>query len=425
MRILFIHQNFPGQFRHLAHRLATNGHEVIALSINKPITPIPGVKVFLHRPQPKFENSNSSPPNSILELRTKILRGESVARALAELKQRGFVPDTIYAHSGWGEAFYVKDIFPDARLIIYAEYFYQAIDGDLNFDPEFGNPTEGDLQWLHIKNLHLMHALIYADRGISPTKFQRDRHPPLLRDRIDVIHDGIDTKRFAPSTRAQITLRKAGITLNATDEVVTFAARELEPYRGYHIFMRALPELLARRPKAHVVIVGGSGTSYGAPPPPGTTWRDIFHTEIANRIDQQRVHFVGKIPHTLLTELMQISTVHVYLTYPFVLSWSLLEAMSVGCMIVASNTAPVREQIRNNENGILVDFFDVDALANAVVDAIENRDKYHFLRHSAREHIVSQHDLESICLPAQLALLSKEAVLNNPRTVDLTRRSAD
>lgn len=409
MRVLFVHQNFPGQFKHLAPRLAADGHEVVALSINKPSASVLGVKILLHCPRGFQEEVGGVKSIVLTEFRTKMLRGESVACSLLNLKQGGFTPDVIYAHSGWGEAYYIKDIFPDAKLLVYAEYFYQASGGDLHFDPEFSLPAESNLQRLHVKNMHLMQALVYADRGLSPTEFQRSRHPELLRSKIEVIHDGIDTSRFAPSTTAQITLRKAGVRLTADNEVVTFVSRELEPYRGYHIFMRALPELLARRPNAHVVIVGGNGTSYGAPPPTGATWREIFHAEVAGRIDRQRVHFVGKLPHVLLTELMQISTVHVYLTYPFVLSWSMMEAMSIGCMIVASDTAPVREQIRHKENGILVNFFDFQALADAIVDAIENRDERQSLRDAARAHIVARHDLASICLPAQLNLISRMA----------------
>lgn len=413
MRILFIHQNFPGQFKHLAPALAARGHEVVALGINQPSIATPGVKVVLHRPQFTAAAASTDPDTIALrELRKKMERGMSVARTLEALQRSGFTPDLVCAHSGWGEAFYVKDVFPHAKLLVYAEYFYQANGGDSNFDPEFSRPVEGDQRRLHTKNLHLMHALAHADRGLSPTLFQRDRHPPALRDRIEVIHDGIDTGRFAPDAQAFISLRNAGIRLTAQHEVVTFAVRELEPYRGYHIFMRALPELLARRPNAHVIIVGGSGASYGAAAPTGTTWRKVFHDEVAARIDHQRVHFVGKLPHATLTQLMQVSTVHAYLTYPFVLSWSLMEAMSIGCLIVASDTAPVQEHIRHGENGLLVDFFDPQALANTIAQAIEQREQLRELRTAARSHVVANLDLNGICLPAQINLMSR--IVNAP-----------
>lgn len=413
MRILFIHQNFPGQFKHLAPALAARGHEVVALGINQPSVALPGVKVVLHKPQfTAAAPGRDADTASLHELRSKMERGASVGRALQAMQREGFNPDLIYAHPGWGEAFYVKDVFPDARLIVYAEYFYGADGGDSSFDPEFSRPAEGDNRRLHTKNLHLMHALTHADKGVSPTEFQRDRHPLPLRQRIDVIHDGIDTQRFTPAAQTFVSLRNAGLRLTAQDEVVTFAVRELEPYRGYHIFMRALPELLARRPKAHVIIVGGSGASYGAAAPAGTTWRNIFHAEVAGRIDPQRVHFVGKLPHANLTQLMQVSTVHAYLTYPFVLSWSLMEAMSTGCMIVASDTAPVREHVRHGETGLLVDFFDHEALADTIVRAIEQRNELTPLRAAARAHVVNNLDLATNCLPAQINLLS--SVLGAP-----------
>lgn len=408
MRILFIHQNFPGQFKHLAPTLAAQGHEVVALGINNPSTPTPGVKIVLHRPQfTAIVPGGDADAAALHELRQKMERGTSVARALQALQRGGFTPDLVYAHSGWGEAFYIKDVYPDAKLLVYAEYFYQANGGDSHFDPEFSRSSEGSQRRLHTKNIHLMHALTHADCGLSPTQFQRDRHPEPLRKRIEVIHDGIDTHRFAPSAKAHISLRNAGIRLTAQDEVITFAVRELEPYRGFHIFMRALPEILVRRPNAHVILVGGSGASYGAAAPAGSTWRQIFHDEVAARLDHRRVHFVGKLPHATLTQLMQVSTVHVYLTYPFVLSWSLMEAMSVGCLIVASDTAPVREQISHGENGLLVDFFDPHALADTVIHAIERRAALQPLRDAARAHVMAHHDLTKVCLPAQMALVTR------------------
>ena len=408
MQILFIHQNFPGQFKHLAPALAMQGHKVVALCINSPSVPIHGVRVVRHLPAFTSQVPGADADAAALqELRNKMDRGASVALALQALKRGGFVPDLVYAHSGWGEAFYVKDVYPEAKLLVYAEYFYQGSGGDSHFDPEFSLPSEGSQRRLHTKNFHLMHALVHADRGLSPTAFQRDRHPEPLRERIEVIHDGIDTRVFAPARQAYISLRNAGIRLSAQDEVITFAVRELEPYRGYHIFMRALPEILARRPNAHVILVGGSGASYGSAAPAGTTWRQIFHDEVKNRLDHRRVHFVGKVPHATLTQLMQVSTAHVYLTYPFVLSWSLMEAMSIGCLIVASDTEPVREQIRHGENGLLVDFFNPQALADTVVHAIEHRAELEGLRTAARSHIVAHHDLNDICLPAQMALLSR------------------
>ena len=377
----------------------------MALGINKPEHLTPGVRVLLHRPRIQNHDGIKVAPIELRELHAKTTRGHSVARSLVKLKNEGFVPDLIYAHSGWGEAFFIKDVFPQVPLLVYGEYYYGAADGDAQFDPEFTKWTLESMERLRIKNTHLLHALMAADCGLSPTKFQRSCHPELLRHKIKVIHDGIDTPRFKPDPRAFVSMKKAGITLKPEDEVVTYAARELEPYRGYHNFMRALPQLMEQRPNAQVVVVGGSGVSYGAPPPEDTTWKEQFYREVAAQIDQKRLHFVGKLPHNVLTQLMQVSTAHVYLTYPFVLSWSLMEAMSIGCLIVGSRTGPVEEVIKHGQTGLLVDFFNPSEIANTVSEALARRKELLPLRTAARQHIVRHYDLNTHCLPAQIKLM--------------------
>jgi len=400
-RFLFIHQNFPGQFRHLAPALAAQGHEVLALGMADSPEPLKGVRYFRHVARVPQPVQSQAP--QLRDMYSKVLRGESAAHSLHQLKQQGFEPDVVFVHPGWGEALFVRDVFPRARTIVYAEYYYQAEGGDSHFDPEFSSgATLESLQRLRLRNTHLLHAISDADAGLSPTQFQRDRHPAWFRERISVIHDGIDTQRFRPNAEACVSLSSAGITLRPGDEVVTFVARQLEPYRGYHIFMRALPLLQKLRPNVRVVIVGADGVSYGAAPPKGKTWKEIFRDEVQEELDMSRVHFVGKLPHALLTQLMQVSAVYTYLTYPFVLSWSLMEAMSTGCLIVGSRTAPLEEMITHGHNGLLVDFFDHQALAETVADTLARRDSLHALRQAARQTIVERYDLHRHCLPAQM-----------------------
>ena len=403
-RFLFIHQNFPGQFRHLAPALAAAGHEVVALGMRSTVEQLPGVRYFAH--QARVPAGTSEQPAQLRDLFSKVLRGESASATLARLKEQGFTPDTVFVHPGWGESLFVRDVFPHARLLVYAEYYYSAEGGDSFFDPEFSKqPTLAELQRLRLRNTHLMHALSDADAALAPTHFQRGRHPAWCREKISVIHDGIDTERFRPDTGASVSLAAAGITLRPGDEVVTFVSRQLEPYRGYHIFMRALPELQRLRPNARIVIVGGDGASYGAAAPAGKTWKAIFRDEVASELDMCRVHFVGKLPHELLTQLMQVSAVYTYLTYPFVLSWSLLEAMSTGCLVVGSRTAPLEEVIEHGRNGLLTDFFDPHALAHTVADALDRRSSLGALREAARQTVVERYDLHRHCLPAQMRFM--------------------
>lgn len=406
MRFLFIHQNFPGQFKHVSAALAARGHEVVAVGVNKPAEPVPGVRHVLYREQgyPPGPGKHEL-AGALQELEAKVARGEGAARAMVGLRQSGFVPDVVVAHSGWGEAWFAKDVFPTARLFVYAEYYYGTPGGDSGFDPEFSKPSLEAQQKVRIKNTHLLHALDACDAAITPTRFQKERHPAWAQEKIRVVHEGIDTRRFRPGPGASVSLQAAGLVLRPGDETVTFVVRQLEPYRGYHVFMRALPLLQKLRPNARVVLVGGDGTSYGAKPPAGRTWKDIFLDEVRDRLDMSRIHFVGRVPHAVLTQLMQVSALHVYLTYPFVLSWSLLEAMSIGCLVLGSDTAPVREVIRHGENGLLVDFFDAEALARAAADALARQDELRPLRAAARDTVVSGYDLQAHCLPAMLDLL--------------------
>ena len=406
MKLIFIHQNFPGQFKHLVSAFAAQGHEVVGLGINKPNNAIPGVRVLSHRPRVKENRHIMDAPAELREFHAKKVYGHSVACVLAKLKHEGFVPDLICAHSGWGEALFIKDVFPQVPLLVFAEYYYGAPHGDTHFDSEFSKWSLESMERLRLKNTHLLHALMAADYGLSPTRFQRSCHPALLQSKIKVIHEGIDTNRFAPNPHAFVSIKKAGITLRPEDEVVTFVARELEPYRGYHSFMRALPELMAIRPKAQIVVVGGSGVSYGAEAPEGTSWKEIFYQEVASRIDTKRLHFVGRVPHDVLAQLMQVSTVHVYLTYPFVLSWSLMEAMSIGCLIVGSRTGPVEEVVEHGKTGLLVDFFNPSEIANTVADAIKRRKEVMPLRSAARQLIVENYDLDTICKPEQIRFVN-------------------
>ncbi len=402
MKILFIHQNFPGQFKFIAPALARRGHQVSALLMRKVEARVwQGVQLLPYAPA---RGSTPGVHPWITDFETKTIRGEACFRAALNLKKQGYEPDLIIAHPGWGESLFIKDVWPQAKLAIYCEFFYQPQGADVGFDPEFPDPDEGAALRLRLKNLNHQLHFEAADAGIAPTEWQASLFPPLFRQKIAVIHDGIDTRAIAPNPEVRLEL-DGRLTLSRADEVVTFVARNLEPYRGYHIFMRALPALLKQRPRARVLIVGGDGVSYGAAAPGGKSWKALFADEVRPKIpdaDWARVHFLGHVPYERFIPLLQLSTVHVYLTYPFVLSWSLLEAMSAGCAIVASDTAPVREAIRDDDTGVLVDFFDAEGLASSVARLLADPARRERLGRRAREFVVSHYDLLSVCLPAQL-----------------------
>jgi len=397
MRLLFVHQNFPGQWVHIAKHYARNGHEVMAIrdaaNPKKDFVTTAAYSFNL----PKWTSAHPVPLATHFEER--VARAEAVGVAALELKKRGFEPDLIAGHGGWGETLVLKEVWPKARSILYAEFCYRTNGADTDFDPEFGRPTMRAHFSTAVKNAVMFTALAYADRGLAPTYWQRDGFPEHMRSHIEVIHDGIDTEAIRPDPSCRISVGTDRLVFAPGDEVVTFVSRNLEPYRGYHIFMRALKKIQKLRPKAHVVIIGADGVSYGRNPPEGKTWKTIFLDEVRDGLDMSRVHFVGRVPYATYMSLLQVSMAHIYLTYPFVLSWSMMESMAAGCLVIGSKTPPVEEVIEDGKNGLLVDFFDADALADTVVMALRKPGKFNPMRRKARETIVKGYDLNSVCLP--------------------------
>lgn len=407
MKILFIHQNFPGQFKFLAPALVQQGHSVVAMSMQaKDSVTWKGVRV---RPYRATRGTTAGVHPWVSDFETKTIRGEACFRAALALRDEGFTPDAIVAHPGWGESLFLKEVWPRAALGIYCEFFYRSDGADTGFDAEFAAvDPQGEACRLRLKNLNNLLHFETADAGISPTHWQASTFPEPFRSQITVVHDGIDTAALAPQTGVGLKLAAQGggeVTITRNDPVITFVNRNLEPYRGYHTFMRALPRLLADNPQARVMIVGGSDVSYGARPKEGSTWRQIFIDEVRGQIPDAhwlRVHFLGNLPYEQFVPLLQLSTVHVYLTYPFVLSWSLLEAMSIGCAIVASRTAPLIEVIEHDVTGRLVNFFDHRALADEVTRLIASPADRQRLGAQARELAQERFDLRRVCLPRQV-----------------------
>jgi glycosyltransferase involved in cell wall biosynthesis len=402
MNILFVHSNFPAQFVHLASYLA-QAHNVVAIGgpSSRAITAVRLLRYRLSR------GSTAGILPLAIRYEADCLRGAATAAACSELLNQGFRPDLVVGHSGWGELLFVKEIWPDAKIIAYAEYYYRGRGGDSCFDREIDDPTLANIMVAHAKNGGLAVSLADADLAISPTHWQRSCFPALLRSRIVVAHDGIDTVSICPNPTARVQLAN-GCTFGAGDELVSYVNRSLEPMRGIHVFLRALPAILRARPSAQVLIIGASTeTPYGKPAAQGTTWKEAFLKEICDEIDPSRVHWLGAVDRTALNAVLAVSRVHVYLTYPFVLSWSLLEAMSAGCLVVASDTAPVREVIDDGSNGLLVDFFDHDLLASTVIEALARPfEAVAGMRLAARKTIVKRFDRDSVCLP-RLDLLIK------------------
>lgn len=408
MKVLFVHQNFPGQYLHLARHLGSDpSNEVVFITQRKDDAALPGVKKIVYQPH---RSVTANQHHYLVDTEAGVLNAQAVARAALGLRESGFVPDVMLGHNGWGEIWYLKDVYPDTPLIGYFEFFYRFRGADVGFAPDDADVFDNAPR-IRTKNIGNLLALDTVDMGQTPTQWQKSLYPTIYHSKLHVAHEGIDTQIVAPDPAARLRLPGMEIELSRDDEVLTYVARNLEPYRGFPQFMRSLPAILEKRPNAQVLIVGGDEVSYGHRLAPGQTHKQLMLNELGNSLDLKRVHFLGKLPYSVFLKVLQVSRVHVYLTYPFVLSWSLLEAMSAGCLIVGSRTAPVEEAIRDGENGLLVDFFKPEEIAERVVEALAaGKDGHATIRQNARRTVVENYDLKTICLPAHLQLLERTAL---------------
>ena len=406
MKVLFVHQNFPGQYLHLARHLGGAKDNQIAFITQREGVSLPGVTNIVYKPQRPVTRDVH---HYLRETEAGVLNAQAVARVALDLKQSGFKPDVMLGHCGWGETLYLKDVFPETPLIGYFEFFYRRHGADVGFDPDEKLLFDAGPR-VRTKNLGNLLALDAVDHGQCPTAWQKSLYPKQYQSMLHVIHEGIDTQNVVPNPGARFRIPDSSVELTAADEVVTYVARNLEPYRGFPSFMRSLPAILERRPNAHVLVVGGDETSYGRGLPDGRTYKQQMLDELGTALDFRRVHFLGKVPYSVFVNILQISRAHVYLTYPFVLSWSMLEAMSAGCLVIGSRTAPVEEVIRDGENGLLVDMFSPAEIADRVISALAEPQAYAEIRENARRTIVERYDLKTICLPEQLRLLERVCV---------------
>lgn len=401
MNILFVHQNMPAQFKHVAPALAAiPGNRVVFLTRNCRMA-LPGVRAVTYDPP---RGAGAKVHAYLRRFEDAVLHGQQVVREIIKLRKSGFKPDLVIGHSGWGETLFIKDVLPDVPLILFAELNYRSRGLDVGFDPEEACDIDTICR-TRARNAHLLTSLEACDAAVSPTHWQKDSHPQALRDKISVIFDGIDLDVVKPRLDAVFRLPD-GRALRRGDPVVTYVARNLEPYRGFRTFMRALPEIQRLRPDADVVVIGGDGVSYGRSPDGFPNWRAAMAAEVS--FDPARVHFMGRQSYDAYLDALAVSAAHIYLTYPFVLSWSCVEAMAMGALVIGSDTGPVREVIRANENGLLTDFFNAKLLARKVADALDRPERYAPLR-AAAIRTVEDHYALSRNLPEWLALVDRVA----------------
>ena len=395
MKLLFLHSSFPGQFLHLAHYLGKTEHEVVFLTLRDNGVELPGVKRVTYTPEKKPSEHTH---HYLKGLERAVLEGQAAYQKIDQLKNQGFVPDVVIGHSGWGSTLYMKDLFPQTPLISYFEWFYRAHGSDVEFGPNVKVSPDDECR-IRTMNGPILLDLYSCDAGISPTYWQHSQFPAEYARKIKVIHDGINTESCKPQPAKKLVLPQLNLDLSDTSEIITYVGRGMEPYRGFPQFMQAVALLQKRRPHCQVVIVGGEGVFYSVPLPNGQSWKDKVLAELP--LDRSRIHFTGYLNRQDYLTVLQASTVHVYLTRPFVLSWSMLEAMSCGCVLIASSTPPVQEVVLDGVNGLLADFFSPQQFADRIEQALEDDSLRRTLSHRARETVLDRYDLRQM-LPRQL-----------------------
>ena len=404
MNFLFVHQNMPGQYRELVQWLAARGgHKIYFLTQRKNAPNLNGIETRLYKTH-RSATKESYGLSRVWEEATGNGFGAALAAKELETKE-GFKPDIVIGHVGWGELTFIKQIWPDVPVIGLFEFYYNLGGGLVGFDPD--EPISDHTPFLmQARNAVPLANIETVDMGHCPTLWQRDQFPSSFHDRMYVCHDGIRTDKLRPNPKVTLGLGRLGRELTRDDEVITYVARNLEKARGFHVFMRALPGILKERPNARVLIVGGNDTSYGGKSKHRGGLRAEMEAEVGADVDWNRVHFLGQVPYPDYQKIIQISRCHIYLTMPFVLSWSLLESMSMGAVIVASDVAPVREAITDGETGLLVDFFDHNAIASRVVDVLARPEEFAHLRQAARDHVIKKYDFLTRCLPQHIAQIN-------------------
>ncbi|MFC3612579.1 glycosyltransferase family 4 protein [Lutimaribacter marinistellae] len=405
MKILFVHQNMPGQYRELLQFLvAQGGHQIVFLTQRRPPPQIEGVATLVYGPHHK-PKSDAYGLSKVWEEATGAGFGAAMAARRLE-EEKGFKPDLIVGHTGWGELLFFKQVWPDVPILGFFEYFYLSKGGLVGFDPE-DPPSDHSPFLLHARNAVPFANLHVVDKGHVPTEWQKNCFPELFHSKFYTCHDGIRTDRLQPDPDVSLELGRLEKPLTREDEVFTYLARNLEHARGFHIFMRALPRILRERPNARVIVLGGNEVSYGRKSKHPGGLRAEMEEEVGASVDWDRVHFLGRVPYSKFCQVIQLSRCHIYLTMPFVLSWSLLEAMSMQATIVASDVAPVREAVTHGETGLLVDFFDPDALAAQVVEVLSNPEGYAHLGVAARKSVVEKYDFLTKCLPEHIRQMNE------------------
>lgn len=395
MHVLFVHQNFPAQFGHIADHLVKRHGFQCSFVTERRGGRVGNVDCIQYKVDGGATKHNHYCTRTFENSTRHAIGVFQAVKARPDLK-----PDLIVGHSGFGSTLFLREIFPDVPIINYFEYFYRTRDSDMDFRKDYP-PVPLDFLRARARNAMVLLDLDNCDAGYSPTQYQRDLFPPEYQSKVRTIFDGVDTAIWKPIANPGREVN--GYHVPDGMKIVSYATRGMESMRGFDIFMKAAKKICDRRKDVIFLIAGQDRVCYGGDErfTEGKTYKEWVLSK--DNYDLSRFQFLGLIPPPELAKLFNITDVHIYLTVPFVLSWSLLNALACGTTILASNTAPVREMIQNGVNGVLFDFFDADALAELAIQLLDRRDEYRVLGQQGAAIIREKYSID-VCLPKMVEL---------------------
>lgn len=389
MKYLFVHDACPGQFIHLFRYLhRQRGTEILAASRKGTTQKLPVQQVVYEMPDNASKLGARQSASAL---------GLDLAQKLQPFVEKGYRPDFIISHSSSGAALYLRDLFPDARFTSFLEWYYQNPSAiDVKNEQAFHKVCAANAA----RNGIIAEEFGGADAAYAPTKFQRSQFPNRWQDGMHVAHEGVDTSVFAPDPTA--TFAHGNHVFTSEDEVITYAARGMEHTRGFAAFMRAVAKVQKERANVHVLIAGADRKCYD----PGGRGKAGLKSWAEKKVDYDpaRTHFVGLVKEPEFIKMLQVSSLHAYLSIPFVLSWSCLNAMSVGIPVLASDNAPVQEVITDGQNGRLVDPKNIDSIVEHMVALLDDPAEATQMGRAGRETILADFELAA-CVDRQLKII--------------------
>jgi glycosyltransferase involved in cell wall biosynthesis len=364
MHVLFIHQNFPAQFGHIARHLIKQAGWTCSFVSQTPAGVVDGIKKITYTNRGGARESTHYCSRTFENAIWHAHAVYDACKAHPDLR-----PDLIVGHSGFGSTLFLPELYAGVPIINYFEFFYHPHQSDMDFRPEFP-PPEIDYLRARARNAMLLLDLENCRHGYSPTHFQQQLFPEVYRPKIDVIFDGIETDIFRRLDN--VPRQIAGRSIPASTRIVTYVSRGFESMRGFDIFMRVAERIYQQFSDVVFIVVGSRRVCYGGDEKHIKHKTFYEHAMAQSSYEMDKLIFTGLIPVSTLAQVFSLSDLHLYFTVPFVLSWSLMDALACGCTVLASNTAPVREVIENGKNGLLCDFFDVEGFASQAVEVLRD-----------------------------------------------------